>query len=137
MEKTCFYAKKKCKTLILMFLLTSFVAANAQTSSMQENIVNAITKGDAKQIATYFDKTINIVVGSQSMNYDKETAQNLIATFFKSNQIVSFNIIHQGDTEGASFLIGTLKTTNGTFRVYVYVRGKESLIQQIRIEPQI
>jgi hypothetical protein len=135
MKTTDFYSKRIYKTLILAFLLVSFTALNAQTSSVSEEIIAAIAKGDASQLSSCFDKQVELVVGATTDDtYNKQRATAIVTDFFKKNQVQHFTVIHKDTKDSASFVIGTLKTSNGTFRVYVLTRGELSLIQQLRIE---
>jgi len=77
-----------------------------------------------------------LVVDDKNDIYSKQQASGIITDFFRSKKINSFNVLHKGNKDAASFVIGTLKTSTGTFRVYVLTRkqGATPLIQQLRIE---
>ena len=65
--------------------------------------------------------------------FSKPQATEIIADFFRKNKVNSFQLLHKGNKDAASFVIGTLKTSTGNFRLYVLTRKNE--IQQLRIEP--
>ena len=52
------------------------------------------------------------------------------------NKVSGFNVNHQGKRDESSFVIGTLATTNGNFRVNCFLKKVENqyLIHQIRID---
>ena len=52
------------------------------------------------------------------------------------NKVSGFNVNHQGKRDESSFVIGTLATTNGNFRVNCFLKKVQNqyLIHQIRID---
>ena len=56
--------------------------------------------------------------------------------FFTENKVSGFNVNHQGKRDESSFVIGTLATTNGNFRVNCFLKKVQNqyLIHQIRID---
>ena len=52
------------------------------------------------------------------------------------NKVSGFNVNHQGKRDESSFIIGTLATTRGNFRVNCFLKKVENqyLIHQIRID---
>ena len=56
--------------------------------------------------------------------------------FFTKNKVSGFNVNHQGKRDESSFVIGTLATTNGNFRVNCFLKKVQNqyLIHQIRID---
>jgi hypothetical protein len=79
---------------------------------------------------------VELVIGDKNDVYSKQQAIGIISDFFKNNSVLGFQVLHKGNREAASFVIGTLKTSSRNYRVYVLTRrtGKQSLIQQLRIE---
>ena len=63
-------------------------------------------------------------------------AEGTLATFFNSNKVSGFNVNHEGKREESSFIIGTLTTANGNFRVNCFFRRVQNkyFINQIRID---
>ncbi|MEI7504319.1 MAG: DUF4783 domain-containing protein, partial [Paludibacter sp.] len=62
-----------------------------------------------------------------------QQATGIISDFFRKKRVNGFAMLHKRNKDAASFVIGTLKTASGTYRVYVLTRKNE--IQQLRIEP--
>ena len=56
--------------------------------------------------------------------------------FFAENKVSSFNVNHEGKRDESSFIIGTLGTANGNFRVNCFFRKVQNkyVIHQIRID---
>lgn len=55
---------------------------------------------------------------------------------FAENKVSSFNVNHEGKRDESSFIIGTLGTANGNFRVNCFFRKVQNkyVIHQIRID---
>ena len=86
----------------------------------------------------YLNENIELVVLDNDNVYSKAQAQQIVSNFFSSFIPESFNVLHQGSNEGAKFVIGKLKTKNGTFRVYFLLKknNNKEYIHQLRIEKQ-
>jgi hypothetical protein len=123
--------------LIPAFLLISL---SIFALDIYEDIANAIRSGDAKQLAGFFDNTIDLSIIDQENVYSKAQAEFVIKDFFSKNPPKAFTIIHKGSSpEGTQYAIGNLITTNGkNLRISFYVKnsGGRSSIQELRIEAQ-
>lgn len=121
--------------LFLMFL--GFAqSANAQSADIPAGIINALKAGDASKLASYFNDNVQLVIGNKNEIYSKQQAYGIVADFFRKNTVNDFEVLHQSTKETASFLIGTLHTSGGKFRVSVLTRKNAAgtVIQQLRIE---
>lgn len=123
--------------LISTILALTFSALQAQNNEIPAEIITALSKGDAVKLNNYLNTNVELVIGQKNDVFSKPQASGIIADFFKTNKVSSFVVLHKGDKEAASFLIGTLKTSSSTFRVYILTRktGNQTVIQQLRIEP--
>ena len=63
-------------------------------------------------------------------------AEGTMAAFFSNHKVGSFNVNHQGKRDESGFVIGTLMTANGNFRVNCFFRKVQNkyVIHQIRID---
>lgn len=100
------------------------------------DVINGIKTGDAAAIAKYFDNTVEITLPTKSANYSKSQGEAVLRDFFANNTVKSFTVIHQGESGGAQFCIGTLVTSNGTFRTTVNLKqkGDKQTLQEIKFE---
>jgi len=128
------------KTLKL-FLITALIVAvspsvMAQSNEVPGDIITAIDNGDAGKLSAYLNSNVELVIGNKNDVYSKQQASGIIADFFRTNKVASFQLLHKGNKEAASFAIGELKTNTGLYRVYVLTRkvGNQTVIQQLRIE---
>ncbi len=130
---------RKTYLLIMLFLLTGFctIGCMAQSAEIPRDITNALSNGDAAELAAYFNDNVELVIDNRNDIFSKQQSYGIVSDFFKKNKARSFHILHKGEKESSCFVIGTLKTDNTTFRVYVLTRknNNKHLIQQLRIEP--
>lgn len=101
-------------------------------------ITTAIGAGDIETLSKYFDQTVEICILDLEDMLDKDEAKTTIKTFFDTHQPKSFQVVHDGTSKGqdSRYFIGDLKTSDDTFRVYVYLKNLSEtyLIQEIRFE---
>jgi len=125
---------KKIRLFLFSFCLFGVIPLiQAQTSEVPASIITALDEGNASQLSGFLNDNVELVIGNQNDVFSKQQATGIIADFFRKNHVSSFQLLHKGNKDAASFAIGTLKTSTGKFRVYVLTRKNE--IQQLRIEP--
>lgn len=128
--------KKVLLSMLLMALTTTIQAQREGT--LPSNITEATRDGDAVELANYFNDKIELVLPSKAGVFSKQQAQFMMKDFFTSFAPRSFQIIHQGVRENATFAIGKYTHANGSFRILFLTKndGGETLIHQLRIEQQ-
>jgi len=117
----------------IFFALTSFNFLNNEL----ERIGLAIQTGNSKELAKYFDSTVEITIFEKEETYSKAQAEMVLKDFFTKNKPASFKIIHNGTSgQGSQYGIGTLITDKGTFRTYIYLKqkGATPFIEELRFE---
>lgn len=119
---------------LLVFTATTYTAA--QSNEISSDIIAALDEGNASEINANLGPNVELVIGNKNDVFSKQQASGIINDFFRTNKVTSFQVLHKGNKDAASFAIGTLKTSGGNFRVYVLTRkqGASPLIQQLRIE---
>lgn len=82
------------------------------------------------------EERVNLVIQNRSESVDRQAAEGTLAAFFSSNKVSGFNVNHEGKRDESSFIIGTLTTANGNFRINCFFRRVQNkyLINQIRID---
>jgi hypothetical protein len=125
------------KTIKLFLLCACLFCAipliEAQNSEVSSDIIAALNEGNASQLSAHLNANVELVIDNKNDVFSKQQAAGIIADFFRKNPVNSFQLLHKGNKDAASFAIGILKTSSGSFRVYVLTRKNE--IQQLRIEP--
>jgi len=127
----------KNKFLLFIALTFAVVTAKANPANILESVAAAIQAGNAKQLAQYFDSNVDITVYNKEEMYSKTQAEMVVKDFFAKNSPSSFKIIHKGaSNQGSEYAIGTLITSVGSFRTYIYIKqkGTSYFIQEIRFE---
>lgn len=117
--------------LMGLFLSGVFLANDLERISL------AIQSGNAKELAKYFDNTVEITIFEKEETYSKAQAEMVLRDFFTRNKPASFKIIHNGTSgQGSQYGIGTLITNKGTFRTYIYLKqkGATPFIEELRFE---
>lgn len=117
-------------SLALLVATSSFILPSF------DDVVQAIKAGDASQLSTYFDNTIEITLPGKSNSYSKSQAELVLHDFFVSNTVKDFEILHKSDNSGSQYCIGNLKTVNGTFRTTIFMKQKRNseVVQELRFE---
>lgn len=114
-----------------VMILSSFM----QISGLGE-VINGIKSGNSTTVSKYFDNTVEISLAGKSGNYSKSQGEVVLRDFFANNAVKSFTVIHQGDSGGSEYCIGTLVTNKGTFRTTVNLKqkGDKKMLQELKFE---
>lgn len=122
--------------LITAIIVMAMPFVSAQSTDVPADILSALNSGDAGKLSAYLNSNVELVVGNKNDVYSKQQAAGIISDFFKQNRVSSFQLLHKGNKDAAGFAIGELKTSTGTYRVYILTRrvGNQPVIQQLRIE---
>jgi len=117
--------------LTVLFCVTPWL--KAQSSEVPTDIISALNEGNSSQLSSYLNANVELVIDTKNDVFSRQQASGIIADFFRKNHVTGFQLLHKGNKDLASFAIGMLKTSSGSYRVYVLTRKNE--IQQLRIEP--
>lgn len=86
----------------------------------------AIKSGSSKELSKFFSTTVQLNIEGDKINYSRNEGENVIRNFFKKYPPVDFKIIHQGQSkEGLNYAIGKYTYGEGTYRIYMLIRGEE------------
>ena len=99
-------------------------------------VVVAFKKGSSQDLDRYMGQEVELIMPSQTTRANKQQALDLMSAFFAGNKVNTFNVNHQGKRDESSFMVGTLATAGGTYRVNCFFRRIQNRyeIQQIRID---
>jgi hypothetical protein len=115
-----------------LVLLSSF-----EQNSTIDAVIGALRSGNSSQLSGYFDDNVELTLPDKSDSYSKAQAQLIVKDFFTNNGVQGFDLKHKGgDTQGAHFCIGTLKTNAGNFRtnVFMKLKGGKEVVKEIRFQ---
>lgn len=99
-------------------------------------VLTAFQKGSPKGLTRYMGDKVELVILSKTTHADKEMASDILTDFFAKNKVSRFDVRHQGKRNESGFLVGTMQTGRGTYRVNCFLRkvNNNYIIHQIRID---
>jgi len=104
--------------------------------NLPNEIVQALTNGDAKTISNYFNTSVELNYSERQAVYGKAQAEQILRTFFNDNATANrkftYKPLHNGTRDNVQYYIGELHTGKGSYRVTFYM--KDQRITQMRIE---
>lgn len=120
--------------LLLTGLFVWLVFACAQ--DVPVGVVVAFKKGNPQELDRYLGEQVDLIIQNETTNADKALVQGTLASFFKDNQVKGFEVNHEGKRGESSFIVGTLRTVKGVYRVNCFFRRIQNkyYIHQIRID---
>lgn len=121
---------------ILTLVILPFLAFSQSVE--KDGISQAIQKGDAHALATYFSASIDLTLLDNEDVYSDKQAEVIFNQFFSDNKPEKFELKHEGKSKVEDFYyIGVLKTVNGDYRLTFFLKKETSAfkVKQIRIEP--
>ena len=123
-----------------LFFILMIAPSLAMVNSNLNEISTAIRKGDAEALSQFFDESVEIAILDDEDIYDKSEAKEVVKSFFAKHKPKAFSQVHQGASKGkdAQYCIGNLKSENGSFRVYLFLKiskGKH-IIQELRFDKE-
>lgn len=123
---------------LLLLGVCQVVVSQVQSVGIPNEVISALNSGDAETLSKHLNDNVELVVGTKNNVYSKRQAQGILEDFFKKNHPARFKVLHSGNKKATSFLIGTLETSSGNYRVYLLTRksNNKPVIQQIRIEKE-
>lgn len=124
---------------ILLFIFCLLFCFPADSQDVISTIPAALKTANASSIAKNFDKRVDITIDENADNYSREQAEMILKSFLGKFSSRDFSVVHKGNsTDGAQYIIGSLKTNTGNFRTYIYVKKSDGVnyIQEIRFEKE-
>lgn len=104
-----------------------------------DTIVDALKKGDAELLSSYFNSTVELSTPSGDGVYSKAQAKQILARFFEKNTPTGAKIVHRGSSgNNANYAVVSLETTKGKFRVNLFMKqnGNTNLVHELKIESE-
>lgn len=125
------------KLFSLVFGLLFVLIGNAQS---QESLAIAqnLKSGNAKGLSQHFLSSLDLTLNNKDDIYSASQAEAMLVDFFSKHKPQSLTIEHEGKSKSNDYYkIGTLRTSNGTFRITYFLKqdGSAYRVKQLRIEP--
>lgn len=115
----------------------SYIESYLVSLDVVDDIAAAIRAGDAAALSKYFADNVDLKVLEAENIYSRAQAELILKDFFTKHPITEFTVVHKSVPKNESqFAIGTLTTSNGTYRVHYLMKdtGGSSSVTQFRIE---
>jgi hypothetical protein len=130
------------KYIFNLWLLVLLIGVGYE-SNAQNEVTNAaktaLKGGDSSELAKYFNNSIELIIESDKVEFDKVSntqAELVLRTFFQKNPAKDFTYVHQGSSpEGLQYSTGTYLATTGAFQVYILMKqfSGKYMISKIQI----
>lgn len=117
-----------------VFFLVQSVWLMAQDISA--GMVTAFRKGNVQEMKAFLGEEVELSIDGRFLSTKKGDAEAHLAAFFSEQGVAGFVMNHQGKRGESGFMVGTLQTRKGKFRVNCFYKKVSSvyLIYQIRID---
>lgn len=124
------YSRKWLFAFVLA-LVTQGVWAQADIFAPMKDAIKA---GSAKELAKYFNQSVDINLEGEINTYSKAQGEFVMRDFFKKFPVSDFTIEHTGSSKsGLQYAIGNFKSSGNQFNVLMRVKqsGNIYLIHEI------
>ena len=126
------------KLSLLTCLLTMLFITGKAQGQPNAGINNALKAGDASDISRYFGPSVDITINNSTSTYSHKQGELVLRDFFNKVAVQDFDIEHSGNSAAspATFTIGYLKTSNGQYKVYMWLKPRDGgyVLKEIRFE---
>ncbi|MFK7920621.1 MAG: DUF4783 domain-containing protein [Bacteroidia bacterium] len=128
---------KFLNTLTLLLVISVIGVGRVQAQNDVVNaVVESLTAGSGEAMANYFGDRVEITLFNQTHIYSATQARYAIRQFFSDYPSDNFTLLNTGSTGETSYILGTLITAKGNFKVNVHIRtaGNGGTIEQVRFD---
>jgi hypothetical protein len=125
---------KRFLLIIIAICLFSVGRLFAQDAS---DIENAFQKANISLMSDQISPSVDLILPSEDSSVNHDECVILVTRFLRSVSPKDFTIIHQGNRGETKFMVCSLTTARGNYRVHLLFKkvNTQYLISQIRIEP--
>lgn len=97
-----------------------------------DRIALSIKNSSSKDLAQFFDSSVDIKLGETRGDYSKNQAEIVMRDFFKKFPAVNFIVLQQGESpDKTRYIIGEYQSKTENFRILV--KGKPKEDDQLKI----
>ncbi len=121
---------------IFMILVCSSSAISQNQDDLPRELLTALKQGNSTNLSNFFGDRIQLTIDDKEAIYSKSQANQIMAKFFKEFPPTGFTKKHAGGKPEARYVIGSLITTKGSFRVNFLLKNDTGkfIVHQLRIE---
>lgn len=121
----------KPRILLLLIIIVSWFGSSPAFAAIPTGVKDAMKNGNAKELAKFFDKNVELSLLGEENVYSKAQAEQVIKAFFEKNPINNFTVLFEGGKDASQYAIGKIISGKHTFRFNILV--KDQKILQLRI----
>ncbi len=111
-----------------------------QAEDMVEDIVKAMEKSNAREMAKFFSNNVDLSLPRAEGTFSKSQSEMILRDFFSRNPPTSFEVSHEGTSrDGSVYFIGHLLTEDGqSYRCYFLIKkvSRTFFLHRIQFELQ-
>lgn len=119
-------------------LLNMLVLPQVWGQTVPIELAEAIGQGNASAMSEYFHQSLEMSILEKDYKSSKVQATRIMESFFKKHSPTGFTVSFEGTKEQSKYAIGSLSTSDGTFRVNLFFINKDDkrLIYYLSIEKE-
>ena len=108
------------------------------SQTVPADLVSALGRGDATVLSAWFHQSLEMSILEEEYETSKNQATRILESFFKDHKPTGFKVSFEGTKEQSKYAIGTLNTSDGSFRVNLFFMDKDNkrLIYYLSIEKE-
>jgi hypothetical protein len=127
--------KQRILTILLVNML---VLPQVLSQTVPAGLVDALGKGEATALSAWFHQSLEMTILEEEYETSKNQAARILESFFRNHKPTGFSVSFEGTKEQSRYAIGTLSTSDGSFRVNLFFLDKDGkrLIYYLSIEKE-
>ncbi len=129
---------KEMNRLITIFFLSLAFLLPLKAQTVPAELIEGLKAGKADEVARFFHQSLELTILEKDYMASKNQATRIMENFFKEHPPTGFAISFEGTKEKSKYAIGTLTTTEGSFRLNIFFmnRDDQRLIYYMSIEKE-
>ncbi|MGC9342380.1 MAG: DUF4783 domain-containing protein [Bacteroidales bacterium] len=129
--------KQKIIHIGLLILTLCIVNQTVSFSQATDNDVKkAFINANADLLLPHLSEQITLNITGEELEISKSEAASKINDFFDEHKVKNFSVKFEGSKSNSKFMIGTLFTEKGNFRINIFFKkeANKEVIHNLRIE---
>lgn len=126
------------KKIVLYTLFSCLISFTAMADTF-DDVVAAIKSANSKEVARYFNSSVELTVLNSEGVYSKQQAEIILKNFLAANPPKNVTVQHKGSSaQGSKYAIAVYECQQGKYRAYIFMKdsGAGMLIHELRFEKE-
>lgn len=106
-------------------VLPTVVGVATSNPTVSEIIRSSFRSGNAQDLASYFDKQLELLIDSEAIDFPEVRAKHaelILTTFFRKHPPQDFQYVYRGGSAHLRYVTGLYQTAGQRFSVYLLMR---------------